>query len=173
MSRPSADPRDELLDVVDEHDHVIGQAHRGRVYAERLCHRGVFVLVRDEDDRIFVHRRAAGKLAYPSRYDMFVGGAVSAGESYDQAAYREAVEELGVRGLPAVPVPLLKSRYESPEHDWWCAVYSVRCGPPVDPPVDEVEWHAFLSEAELARRLTEWAWAPDSLVAYRRLRLAA
>ncbi|GGM55448.1 putative Nudix hydrolase [Micromonospora sonchi] len=159
---------DELLDIVDDQDRVIGQARRDEAYARRLRHRCVFVLARDAAGRIFVHRRTAQKLVFPSCYDMFVGGVVGAGESYDEAALREAEEELGVTGLPA-PVPLFKFLYESPEHTWWSFIYEVRCPSTVVPQAEEVAWHAFLTEAELHRRLTEWTWVPDGLEAYRRL----
>ncbi|MFC7548209.1 NUDIX domain-containing protein [Plantactinospora sp. GCM10030261] len=159
---------DELLDIVDERDRVVGQARRSVAYAERLRHRCAFVLARDAAGRTFVHRRTAGKLVFPSRYDMFVGGVVGAGESYDEAALREAEEELGVTGLPA-PVPLFKFLYETPRHAWWSAVYEVRCPVEVAPQVEEVAWYAFLTEEELHRRLTEWDWVPDGLDAYRRL----
>ncbi|KJY43701.1 NUDIX hydrolase [Streptomyces sp. NRRL B-1568] len=165
--RPLAE--DELLDIVDEHDRVVGQALRAESYARRLRHRCVFVLARDPRGRIFVHRRTDRKLVFPSRYDMFVGGVVGAGETYDEAALREAEEELGVSGLPA-PVPLFRFLYETAEHSWWSAVYEVRCALPVSPQEEEVAWHAFLSEAELAQRLGEWDWVPDGFEAYRRLR---
>lgn len=160
---------DELLDIVDENDQVIGQARRREVYARRLRHRCVFLLARDADGRIFVHRRAPHKLVFASLYDMFVGGVVGAGESYDQAALREAEEELGVRGLPD-PVPQFKFLFETPEHTWWCNIYEVRCPTTVAPQPEEIDWYAFLTEAELERRLTEWEWVPDGLEAYRRLR---
>jgi len=159
---------DEVLDIVDEHDRVVGQAPRREVYAGRLRHRCVFVLVRDAADRIFVHRRTAGKLVFPSLYDMFVGGVLGTGESYDEAALREAAEELGVTGLPA-PTPLFRFLYDTPEHTWWSGVYQVRCELPVNPQVEEVAWHAFVTEEELTRRLAEWSWVPDGFEAYRRL----
>ncbi|GGR40267.1 NUDIX domain-containing protein [Streptomyces netropsis] len=159
---------DELLDIVDERDEVVGQAPRGEAYARGLRHRCVFVLARDGAGRIFVHRRTATKLVFPSRYDMFVGGVVGAGESYDTAALREAEEELGVSGLPA-PTPLFRFLYGTPEHSWWSAVYEVRCDLPVEPQAEEVAWHAFLTEEELTARLPEWDWVPDGLEAYRRL----
>lgn len=158
----------ELLDIVDEHDRVVGQARRSEAYADRLRHRCVFVLARDAAGRVFVHRRTARKLVFPSLHDMFVGGVVGAGESYDEAALREAEEELGVPGLPP-PAPLFKFLYETPEHTWWSFVYEVRCPPTVAPQAEEVAWHAFLTEEELKRRLVEWAWVPDGLEAYRRL----
>jgi isopentenyldiphosphate isomerase len=160
--------QDEILDIVDEHDTVIGQAPRKRVYAERLRHRAAFVLVRDAEGRVFVHRRSDRKLVFPSCYDMFVGGVVGAGETYDEAARREAAEELGVSDLPA-PTPLFRFLYETPEHSWWSAVYEVRCDVPVDPQPEEVAWHAFLTEEELHRRFDEWTWVPDGFEAYRRL----
>ncbi|MFF5976286.1 NUDIX hydrolase [Streptomyces sp. NPDC012769] len=162
---------DELIDVVDEDDRVTGQLPRGEVYARGLIHRCAFIQVRDAQGRVFVHRRTPTKLVYPSLYDMFVGGVVGAGESYDDAALREAEEELGVSGLPR-PVPLLKFLYDSGgvAGKWWSAVYEVRCDLPVDPQVEEVAWHAFLPEEELAARLDEWEWVPDGLAAYERLR---
>lgn len=71
-------------------------------------------------------------------------------------------------GSPA-PTPLFRFLYESPEHTWWSAVYEVRCAPPVDPQPEEVAWHTFLTEAELADRLAGWPWVPDGLAAYHRL----
>ncbi|MEU1282372.1 NUDIX domain-containing protein [Streptomyces sp. NPDC005805] len=161
-----------MLDVVDEEDRVTGQAPRGEVYARGLRHRVVFVLVRDAEGRVFVHRRTATKQVFPSRYDMFVGGVVGAGESYDEAALREAEEELGVRGLPR-PVPLFRFLYEDggdPARSWWSAVYEVRCPLPVQPQESEVAWYGFLTDEELDARLGgAWEWAPDGLHAYRRL----
>ncbi|GAB7034512.1 NUDIX domain-containing protein [Streptomyces sp. NPDC021749] len=159
---------DEVLDIVDENDQVVGQAPRGESYARRMRTRAAFVLVRDAEDRIFVHRRTPEKLVFPAHYDMFVGGVVGAGESYDQAALREAEEELGVRGLPQ-PEPLFKFLYETAEHTWWSAVYQVRCTLPVTPQEAEIDWYAFLTDEELIARLDVWPWTPDGMAAYRQL----
>jgi 8-oxo-dGTP pyrophosphatase MutT (NUDIX family) len=149
----------------------VGTARRGEVYARGLRHRAAFILVRDARDRIFVHRRTDRKLVFPSRYDVFVGGVLGTGESYDEAALREAEEELGVTGLPR-PTPLFRFLYEDAggRGSWWSAVYEVRWDGPVDPQPEEVAWHAFLTEDEVAARLEEWPWVPDGLEAYRRLR---
>ncbi|WP_256104687.1 NUDIX domain-containing protein [Streptomyces sp. ODS05-4] len=167
----AADPADEVLDVVDEHDEVVDRLPRGEVYARGLRHRCVFVLVTDDEGRIFVHRRTPGKLVFPSHYDMFVGGVVGAGEGYDAAALREAEEELGVRGLEP-PRPLFSFLYEDAggHGSWWSRVYRVRCALPVRPQVEEVAWHAFLPEAEVRARLADWPWVPDGLAAYGLLR---
>ncbi|MEU3276512.1 NUDIX hydrolase [Streptomyces antibioticus] len=161
---------DEILDIVDEKDRVVGQVPRGRAYAEGLRHRCVFIQARDTEGRLFVHRRTPTKLVFPSLYDMFVGGVVGAGESYDDAALREAEEELGVSGLPR-PAFLFKFLYDGgPRGSWWSAVYEVRCELPVRPQAEEVAWYDFLPDAEVERRLSEWEWVPDGLAAHERLR---
>ncbi len=162
-------PSDEMLDIVDENDEVRSGSPARRGDHAGLRHRCVFIEARDAEGRIFVHRRTATKLVFPSHYDMFVGGVVGAGESYEEAALREAEEELGVSGLPR-PEPLFRFLYDDGEHTWWSAVYQVRCELPVSPQVEEVAWHAFLDDAGLERRLGEWPWVPDGLEAYRRLR---
>ncbi|MGH4030773.1 NUDIX hydrolase [Actinomycetota bacterium Odt1-20B] len=164
------DPAREVITVVDEDDNVVDEVPRGEAYARGLRHRCVFVQARDAEGRVFVHRRTATKLVFPSMYDMFVGGVVGAGESYDRAALREAEEELGVRGLP-LPTPLFKFLYDDGAgKTWFSYLYEVRCELPVRPQVEEVAWHAFLTDEELERRLGEWEWVPDGLDAYRRLR---
>ncbi|MER5718540.1 NUDIX domain-containing protein [Streptomyces sp. NPDC002132] len=161
---------DEIIDIVDETDQVVGRSPRGEAYARGLRHRCVFVLARDAEGRVFVHRRTADKLVFPSLHDMFVGGVVGAGEAYDDAALREAEEELGVAGLPR-PRFLFKFLYDGGDgRTWWSAVYEVRCELPVSPQVEEVAWHGFLTEEEIERRLTEWRWVPDGLAAYDRLK---
>lgn len=172
----ATNPADELLDIVDERDRVVDRTRRADAYARGLRHRCSFIQVRDARGRLFVHRRTAGKLVYPSRYDMFVGGVVGAGESYDEAALREAEEELGVRGLDR-PVPLFRFLYEEPaapgggpRRSWWSAVYEVRCALPVDPQREEVDWYDFLTDAEVEAKLGVWDWVPDGLAAYARLK---
>ncbi|MGQ5640716.1 MULTISPECIES: NUDIX domain-containing protein [unclassified Streptomyces] len=163
-------PADEILDIVDENDQVVARCPRGEAYARGLRHRCVFVRARDAAGRLFVHRRTATKLVFPALYDMFVGGVVGAGESYDEAALREAEEELGVTGLPR-PDFLFKFLYDDGAgNSWWSAVYEVRCELPVHPQAEEVQWYGFLTEEEVERRLGEWEWVPDGLAAYERLK---
>jgi isopentenyldiphosphate isomerase len=162
--------RDEIIDIVDEQDRVVGQATRGEAYDRRLRHRCSFVLVRDGAGRIFVHRRTPDKAVFPSAYDMWVGGVLAAGESYDDGAVREAREELGAPGLREVEF-LFKFLWETPEYAWWSAVYRTTWDGPVHPQAEEVAWHTFLTAGELEERLAsgDGQWVPDGLAAYRRL----
>jgi isopentenyl-diphosphate delta-isomerase type 1 len=98
---------DELFDVVDEHDRVIGQACRADVHARKLWHRAIHVLVFDRTGRVFLQRRSLEKDIAPGRWDSSCSGHLDAGEDYDTAAVRELGEELGLE-LTTAPTRWLR-----------------------------------------------------------------
>jgi 8-oxo-dGTP pyrophosphatase MutT (NUDIX family) len=162
------DPGDELLDVVDERDRVIGQATRREVRRRRLLHRFSSVLCWDGMGRVYVHRRTDDKDVYPGMYDMTAGGVLAAGETYLEAARRELAEELGVVG----PEPrfLFRHRYRGEENPSWSALFEVAWDGPVHPQASEIAWGAFLTLDELQARIDQWPFCPDALEVYRRWR---
>lgn len=86
---------DELLDIVDANDLVIGQQWRSVLYREGACNfRVVNAFVRNCHGKLWIPRRTAGKKLFPLCLDMSMGGHVAAGESYEQAFERELKEEL-------------------------------------------------------------------------------
>ncbi|HRE82247.1 MAG TPA: NUDIX domain-containing protein [Opitutaceae bacterium] len=93
----SAQNEDEVFDVVDEHDRVIGQAKRKDVHARQLLHRAIHVLVFGEDGRVFLQKRSMAKDSSPGLWDSSCSGHLDAGEDYDAAAHRELFEEIGVK----------------------------------------------------------------------------
>ena len=104
---------DEIFDVVDEGDQVIGRATRTEVHQNpALIHRAVHILVFRPDGRLLLQRRSRDKDIDPGLWDTSVGGHVDAGEDYLTAARRELVEELGLEGLPLEPLYDLHYRSE-------------------------------------------------------------
>lgn len=87
---------DELLDIVNDEDTVIGQETRARIHQLGLQHRGVHVLLFTEDGRMLIQKRSADRAASPSLLDCSVSEHVRAGESYFDAAVRGMIEEMGV-----------------------------------------------------------------------------
>ena len=78
---------DEILDLVDRDDRVIGQVRRSET--DDICNvRVINVFLRDSQRRLWIPRRTAQKRAFPQCLDMSVGGYVSSGESYDEAFRR-------------------------------------------------------------------------------------
>lgn len=93
-----ADNPDELFDVVDAEDRVIGVERRGIVHATGLLHRAVHVLVRRGNGDVFLQQRSASKDSHPLRWDSSASGHLDSGEDYAAAAVRELGEELGIPG---------------------------------------------------------------------------
>ena len=91
--------QDELFDLVDEHDRVVGTASRGVVHAKGLRHRATHVLAFDAAGRLFLQRRAMSKECSPGLWDTSAAGHLASGEDYATAARRELQEELGVAPL--------------------------------------------------------------------------
>ena len=92
---------DELFDVVDEKDHVVGQAKRSECHGNpTLIHRVAHVLLFNGSGELLLQKRGVHKDVQPGKWDTSVGGHLDPGESYLAAAKREMWEELGVAGVP-------------------------------------------------------------------------
>ena len=87
---------EEMVDVIDENDNVIDTLPRKEVRSRNLLHRGAAIVIKNNKGELLVHKRTMSKDVFPGKYDMFVGGAVSAGENYEESAKREMEEEVGV-----------------------------------------------------------------------------
>ncbi|MCE0498827.1 MAG: NUDIX domain-containing protein [Methylacidiphilales bacterium] len=107
-SPDSSASSDELFDVVDTSDRVIGQASRREVHARGLFHRAVHILIHNADGHFFLQRRSPDKDTFPDCWDSSCTGHVDAGEDYPAAARRELGEELGWHDHTLALRPLLK-----------------------------------------------------------------
>jgi 16S rRNA (adenine1518-N6/adenine1519-N6)-dimethyltransferase len=94
MSR-LAQNQDEIFDVVDAQNCVIGQARRKEIHAKGLLHRAIHIFWLKSDGQLCLQRRSYGKDSCPGLLSSSCAGHLDAGESYDTAAYRELGEELG------------------------------------------------------------------------------
>ncbi|MGD9701887.1 MAG: NUDIX hydrolase [Acidimicrobiia bacterium] len=155
-----AEPYEELVEVIDESDHVVEVVPRWRMRAENLRHRAVYVLVTDSAGRLLIHRRSDAKDVWPGRWDLAAGGVVGVGESYGEAARRELAEELGIGDVPLEPFGACT--YADAEVVLIGRVYRVRHDGPVrfaDGEVVEARW---VSRIELDERLRRDPFVPDS-----------
>lgn len=99
------DSQDELLAIVDELDRELGCEKRHIVHARGLLHRAVHVFLFDDTRRLLLQQRSATKDTFPLHWEC-VGGHLSPGETYYDAAIREVKEELGL--VIAAPTFLCK-----------------------------------------------------------------
>lgn len=92
----TTDPQDELFDIVDENDYVIGTAKRGEVHKnKKLIHRAVNILVFKRAE-LLIQKRSNTKDTYPNYWTSSCSGHVLSNDTYENTAFRELQEELGV-----------------------------------------------------------------------------
>ncbi|MFN8855602.1 MAG: NUDIX hydrolase [Planctomycetaceae bacterium] len=87
---------EEIFDVCDEHDRVIGQAPRSEVHARGLLHRAVHVFVFNSAGELLLQMRSRHKDEAPLQFTSSASGHLGTGETYEAAAPRELLEELGI-----------------------------------------------------------------------------
>lgn len=172
MSRPPGldhpGAGDEQVDLIDEQDRVIGRAARREVRARNLLHRGVGILVWNAAGELYVHRRTLTKDLFPGAHDMWVGGVVDAGESYEAAAQREVAEELGIAGVELRP--LFHHVYRGELNHARVALFELEWRGPIRHQPEEVAWGQWMKLLELERWIEEVEFVPDGLELWRRYR---
>jgi isopentenyldiphosphate isomerase len=113
---------EEIFDVVNERDEVIGQAPRKEVHARGLWHRAIHVLVFNSRGEVFLQKRSLKKDIAAGKWDSSSSGHLDTGEDYDASAVRELREELGLK-LAQPPQRLFK--IEACQETGWefCWIY--------------------------------------------------
>lgn len=86
----------ELLDIINRKDGVIGQDTKENKFKKGLISRNVAIFILDDDKKLLITKRSSQKESFPNRYDLAACGNVKAGESYEDAAKREVIEELSI-----------------------------------------------------------------------------
>ncbi len=108
---------EEVFDVVDEGDEVVGQATRSEVHEKGWLHRAVHVFVVNRRGELLLQKRSRFKDMHPGMWDSSAAGHLDAGEGYAPAAARELEEELGIRGVETEEVAAIRpSRATGWEH---------------------------------------------------------
>ncbi|HEX6819914.1 MAG TPA: NUDIX domain-containing protein [Ktedonobacterales bacterium] len=144
---PGSDDPEELFDLVDLHDRVIGQIRRSDAHRNpALLHRSVQILVFARDGRLLLQRRSQTKDLFPGYYCASASGHVASGEEYAAAARREIVEELGIAPkLRYVGKALVRSEPETE----LTALFLARCDGPFAFSPTETVGGAFFTLSEL------------------------
>lgn len=77
-----ADDEEEIFELVDEEDRVVGTAPRAQCHAEGLLHRAVYCWVTDLEGRILLQQRSLAKKMGPGQWDLSVAEHLQPGETY-------------------------------------------------------------------------------------------
>jgi 16S rRNA (adenine1518-N6/adenine1519-N6)-dimethyltransferase len=94
---PEVDPSGEIFDIVDYRDEVTGAMERDSVHVNNLRHRAVHIWIFNERGELFLQKRSPWKQANPGLWCSSTAGHVDSGETYEKAAHRELMEEIGIQ----------------------------------------------------------------------------
>jgi isopentenyldiphosphate isomerase len=139
---------EDIFDVVNERDEVIGRNTRSAVHRLGLMHRAVHVLVFNARGQVFLQKRSLLKDRQPGLWDSSASGHVDSGEDYDTSVRREMQEEIGLR-VEKTPRRLFKvppGPETDHEHVW---VYRCEAEGPFVLSPEEIETGGWFSQAQV------------------------
>ncbi|HPC60878.1 MAG TPA: NUDIX domain-containing protein [Verrucomicrobiota bacterium] len=142
--------KEEIFDVVNERDEVVGQERRSEVHRRGLLHRAVHVLVRNAAGQVFLQKRSLTKDRQPGLWDSSASGHLDRGEDYDACAVRELREELGWT-LEAAPQRLFKLAASLDTDQEFVWVYTCRAEGPFVLHPEEIECGGWFEPREITR----------------------
>jgi len=145
---------EEIFDIVNERDEVVGQNTRREVHRLGLKHRAVHVLVFNARGEVFLQKRSMKKDIAGGKWDSSASGHLDTGEAYDAGAVREVREELGLR-LTETPQRLFK--IDACQETGWefCWIYCTASEGPFVLHPDEVETGAWFAPDAVTKWVKE------------------
>lgn len=104
----------ELLDVVDEENHLTGKVEDKEIIHKRgLWHREVAAWIMNNKGEILIQKRAKTKKQNPNKWSL-TAGHIDAGESAEDGMHREVLEEIGVDIQKFSRIKIAKIQEEHP-----------------------------------------------------------
>ncbi|MBI2133113.1 NUDIX domain-containing protein [Candidatus Woesearchaeota archaeon] len=161
---------EEMIDVVDDEDNIVGIADRGKIIEKGLTHRTSFVIVLDHFKRFLIQKRSSSKKIFPGCRDLGAAETVSSGESYEHAAIRALEEELGIKGYTVNELTMLfEVRFRSPSYRTNTRVFKLMYTGRISIQTDEVDEIRNASCSEIDDLISKGVFAPDGALIFKRI----
>lgn len=117
---------DELLDLVDKNDNVIGTVWKSEAHKDpKLIHREIAFVVFNKNGQVLLQQRSELKTNDPLGWELTAAGHVGVGEDPKVAAARELKEELGFACDPIFYNKVLISQGEYGESRFFYIYYAI------------------------------------------------
>jgi isopentenyl-diphosphate Delta-isomerase len=142
----------EILEIVDFDDKVIGTATRGEIHRREFFHRAVHIFVFNPAGQVYIQRRSDSKDRHPGKLDSSAAGHVDPGETYEQTAVRELEEELGIRAQVKEVLRVPASERTDNEH---VVLFEVITESEPTPNAEEIQWGSFMSRERVTQLMDE------------------
>ncbi|MEX1112739.1 MAG: NUDIX domain-containing protein [Candidatus Andersenbacteria bacterium] len=156
---------DEVLDLVNEQDEVIGEVLKVKANQDpSLWHREVAVLLFDTDNRLLLQQRSKKKIVQPGVWSVSCEGHVTKGMAIENAAHMELKEELGIdTRLLFIEKALLRAENETHFTNWFIGKYT---GGEIVLEEEEVEQAAWFDKTEFRELIKSETACSKSLIEY-------
>lgn len=156
---------DELLDLVNGNDEVIGTVYRSEYDAMVAEKRGYIrtaeLLIQNDEGKYWIPTRGPHKKIAPNGLDYSMGGHIDSGETYEEGALREIKEELN---LDLAPEDLeFVTKFPPAELAYFRVLYRYRSNDTPEYNPDDFVGAEWLSLDELSERLKSGVPAKTSL----------
>lgn len=140
------------IPIVNEQDEVIEYKERDLVVTGDIF-RITAIWVTSPEGDILLAQRSFSKKSNPGKWGPAVAGTVEKGESYDENAYKELKEEIGLENV--VLKPVRKILYTSNTGRKYCYIYnlSINKNTKLEIQKEEVEQVRWFSKQELKDKL--------------------
>ena len=112
---------DELLEIIDEHENVLGIERRPTIHKKGLLHKEVYIIFYNKKGEIFFQKRSSAKDTNPGLLTVSASGHVEPEHDYLESAIREVKEETGLK----VEVERTTGIYSKPHKDE--LVFAFKC----------------------------------------------
>lgn len=147
----TTDNQNEILDIVDKNDKVIGQARRKEVHKDkRLIHRSIGVAIFNRRGEIFLQQRSKTKDTDPLLWTISCSGHLKKGDDYFVAAIRELQEELGIK----VEIkPVVKYLCSAPQETEMVMLFQGEAEGPFQLNKSEILQGKFFTQEELNQKI--------------------
>lgn len=145
---------EELLSVVDENDKFLKAVERKIVHNSDLCHRGIHILLKNNRNEIMLQIRSPTKDKFPNCYDCSVSEHVIAGESFEDAAKRGIMEELGLKNIALKKLVKLKMNY-GPHDNMITEVFEINFSGKLNLDKKEISKAIFVPKQNIKKLLIE------------------
>lgn len=159
--------QNEIIQIVDENNTEIAAVTRRIMREQNLIHRAAYILVFNKAGQLFIQRRTMGKDIYPGYWDVAAGGVVLANESYEDSAYRELEEELGI--IDNTLEYCFDHYYENPDNRVWGRVFRCNHEGPFVFQATEVEYGMFVPVQTALGMSRQEPFTPDGIEILQRL----
>ena len=158
LNKRTTDNQNELFVVVDKDDNIIDYRTRKECHSDKnLIHRSTGVIIVNSKGEFLLQKRSQTKDLYPGYFTISCAGHVKKDESYEDAAKREMLEEIGIR----VPLKFIsKQLLELPVETEFDALFTAEYDGKLNINKEEVESVEFVdptSILDIKDKLTPYA----------------